>query len=133
VTETGVPPPADTRDAWRRRWRAIPRADQRVIEAALRRGEAADDPALAPLAAEAAAHRLHDRRGIPTRRRVTVLYGVLAVVWLILGLSAGDPWRPGFALFWVVVALINHRQTGRVAACLERAYRANREVAAPAR
>src|SRR3954447_12566096 len=71
-----------SRAEWRRRWRSVRYDDQKRIRGALRRGTAVDDPALAPMAVEAAEHRLRGDEAFGHPR----LEHVIAAVQVILGL-----------------------------------------------
>jgi hypothetical protein len=71
-----------SRAEWRRRWRSVRYDDQKRIRAALRRGTEVDDPALAPMAVEAAEHRLRGDEGFASPG----LQHVIATVEAILGL-----------------------------------------------
>ena len=59
----------ESRAEWRRTWRSVPYSEQKRIRAALQRGGEVDDPALAPMAAEAAEHRLRGDDGYTVGRR----------------------------------------------------------------
>jgi hypothetical protein len=109
----------------------VPRARRRAIDAALRHGEAVDDPALARLAADTADRRLQE--GIRAQRRLTLVYVVLAVVWLIGALTDGRRSAYVFVACWLALAIVNAFATRRRRQLLERARAANRELAAQAR
>ncbi len=135
--------------AWRRRWRSVPYRQQRLVEQALRRGTAVEEPALARIAAEKASH---DRAVAKRLRWLTIPYALVAVFWLglvlallgVIGDDAASPlrwfcevvgdqemrlqlffWVPGIPLGFAVAIghTVAHLQK------LARAEAANRELA----
>jgi hypothetical protein len=122
------------RAEWRRRWRSVPVADQRLIRAALRRGEAVDDPRLAALAAEAAERGL---RGLgvdglgPTwmRGAISAVQALLAALILTLGLIDGDALAILFGGGLLALAAADLAMQRVVRRRLERARAANGELA----
>jgi hypothetical protein len=86
---------ADTRDErrrsraeWRRAWRSVPREQQRRVSEALRRGEAVDDAALAPIAVDAAEHRLRGDDSAGSPRLVVVIAVLQTLIAIALTVSA---------------------------------------------
>jgi hypothetical protein len=134
---------ADTRDErrrsraeWRRMWRAVPREQQRRVSEALQRGEAVDDTALAPIAVDAAEHRLRgdDSAGSP---RLLLAIGVLqAFIAIALTVSAAAGGHlVGIAIGCAMLALVVAQLVTQwsVRRRLARAAEANRALTAQAR
>jgi hypothetical protein len=109
----------------------VPRPQQHAVAAALRAGDAVEDPALAPLAVEAAGWRLHQTTR--TQRVFTLGYAALAVVWLVNALTGGDRTDYVFAALFALLAAVNVVVSHRTRDRLERGLAANRELAARAR
>ena len=110
----------------------MPYADQQRVRAALRRGGAVDDAALAPVAAEAAEHRLRgDDAGALARYRtaITVTQALLAVAALAIGLAGRDALQIAFGAILATLAVaeigVRRVEHGR----LRRAAAANRALA----
>jgi hypothetical protein len=83
----------ESRAEWRRAWRAVPYADQKRVRDALRRGREVDDPALAPLAVDAAEHRLRgdESFGFPRlQHAIGAVQFVLGLLFLVPAIAERD-------------------------------------------
>jgi hypothetical protein len=134
---------ADTRDErqrsraeWRRAWRAVPREQQRRVSDALQRGEAVDDASLAPIAVEAAEHRLRGDDSAGSPRLVVVIAVLQTFIAIALTASAvasrsGLGIAIGCAMLALAVAQLVTQWSARRR--LERAAEANRALTAEPR
>jgi hypothetical protein len=122
----------ESRAEWRRAWRSVPYADQKRVRDALRRGGEVDDPALAPIAAEAAEHRLLGDDGFTVGRyrgAISAVQGLIGLAWLANGIAEGDVLQivlgAGLAAIAAADLLVQRIERGR----LRRAAAANRALA----
>jgi hypothetical protein len=120
------------RAEWRRAWRSVPYPDQKRIRGALRRGAAVDDPALAPMAVEAAEHRLRGDDGYTAGRyrgAISVVQGLIGVAWLAHGTVAGDVFAIVLGGVLAAIAAVDVVVQRIERARLRRAAEANRALA----
>ena len=121
-----------SRAEWRRRWRSVPYADRKRVRDAMRRGREVDDPALAPIAAEAAEHRLRGDDGVALARHrgaISVVQALLGVAAVAIGIADQDTVQLGFGVILVALAIaeVGARRIER--GRLRRAAEANRALA----